>query len=128
MSSAEDGFRRLSIGDPGLLASLSNRGDGPLAIQPLDARTDSLLQIAALIALNAPKSSYRAAVDTAFSTGVRLEELLALLVSLAGAVGSARVVAAAPKIALAAGYDVEAALEEVGPFDGVPGNPPVPAG
>jgi 4-carboxymuconolactone decarboxylase len=128
MPSAEDGLRRLTIGDPGLLASLSSPGDCPLDIQPFDARTDSLLQITALIALDAPTSSYRTAVDTALSTGVRLEELLALLVSVVGVVGSARVVAAAPKIALAAGYDVEAALEEVGPFDGVPANPPVPAG
>jgi hypothetical protein len=31
--------------------------------------------------------------------------------AVAGTVGSARVIAAAPRIALAAGYDVEAALE-----------------
>jgi 4-carboxymuconolactone decarboxylase len=128
MSSAEDGFRRLTIGDPGLLASLSNPGDSPLEIRPLDARTDSLVQLAVLIALDAPTSSYRAAVDTAFSTGVRLDELLALLISVAGAVGSARVVAAAPKIALAAGYDVEAALEEGASFDHGPRGPRVPAG
>jgi 4-carboxymuconolactone decarboxylase len=128
MSSAEDGFRRLTIGDPGLLASLSNPGDSPLDIQPLDARTDSLVQLAVLIELDAPTSSYRAAVDTAFGTGVRLDELLALLVSVAGAVGSARVVAAAPKIALAAGYDVEAALEEIASFDGGPHGPQAPAG
>jgi hypothetical protein len=34
-----------------------------------------------------------------------------VLVSVAGPVGSVRVVAAAPRIALAAGYDIEAALE-----------------
>ena len=127
MSSAEDGLRRLTIGDPGLLASLSGAGDGPLDVHPLDARTDSLLQIGVLVALDAPTSSYRAAVDTAFSAGVRLEELLSLLVSVAGVVGSARVVSAAPKIALAAGYDVDAALEEARPFDRGPGSPPVPA-
>jgi hypothetical protein len=33
------------------------------------------------------------------------------LLAVAGIVGSARVVSAAPRIALAAGYDVEAALE-----------------
>ena len=37
--------------------------------------------------------------------------LFAVLKAVAGEVGSARVVAAAPRIALAAGYDVEAALE-----------------
>jgi len=42
---------------------------------------------------------------------VRLEDLLAVLIALAGTVGSARIVSAAPKVSLAAGYDVEAALE-----------------
>ena len=40
-----------------------------------------------------------------------LDDLLAVLLAVAGEVGSARVVSAAPRIALAAGYDVEAALE-----------------
>jgi hypothetical protein len=37
--------------------------------------------------------------------------------AVADAVGSARVVAAAPKIALASGYDIDAALERNDPSD-----------
>ena len=40
-----------------------------------------------------------------------MEDLFAVLVAIADDVGSARVISAAPRIALAAGYDVEAALE-----------------
>jgi hypothetical protein len=39
-----------------------------------------------------------------------------VLISVAGTVGFARVIAAAPKVSLAAGYDVETALEEAIPW------------
>jgi alkylhydroperoxidase/carboxymuconolactone decarboxylase family protein YurZ len=115
MSSAEDGFRRLTIGEPALIAAVASREGRPLDVQQLDARTEALLQIGVLIALDAPPSSYRAAVEAAQRAGARLEELLAVLVAVAGTVGSARIVSAAPRIALAAGYDVEAELELIGP-------------
>ena len=117
MLSAEDGFRRLTIGDPGLVASVAGPEGRPLDVQYLDGRTEALLQIGALIALDAPPSSYRPVVEAAQRAGARLEELLAVLVAVAGTVGSARIVSAAPKIALAAGYDVEAALEGINPVD-----------
>ncbi len=118
MTSAEEGFRRLAIGDPGLVASVVGPEGHPLDAQRLDARTEALLQIGALIALDAPPSSYRPVVETAQRAGARLEDLLAVLVAVAGTVGSARIVSAAPKIALAAGYDVEAALEGTDPAVG----------
>jgi len=49
-----------------------------------------------------------------------------VLTAVAGPVGSARVISTAPRIALAAGYDVEAALERVGPPDD-DGDPPAGA-
>ncbi len=104
MVTAEESFRRLTIGEPNLIESLAVDG-------PLDARTEALLRISALIAIDAPVSSYRSAVEAAGRAGARMEDLLAVLVAVAGTVGSARVVSAAPRLALAAGYDVEAALE-----------------
>ncbi len=113
MSIAEEGFRRLTIGDPGLLDALDGPAVAALSPDRLDARVNALVRLSALVALDAPDSSYRAVVDEATRDGVRLEDLLALLIAVAGIVGSARVIAAAPKISLAAGYDVEAALEAV---------------
>ena len=75
-----------------------------------------MLQIAALIALDAPLSSYRPVVEVAQRLGARLDDLLAVLIAVAGTVGSARIVSAAPLIALAAGYDVEEALERIDPM------------
>ena len=109
---AEEAFRRLTIGDTGLIASLGDE-DAPrrLGVR-LDPRTEALVRIGALIALDAPPASFRCAVEDAQRVGARQEDLLATLMAVAGTVGTARVVSAAPRIALAAGYDVEAALEE----------------
>jgi 4-carboxymuconolactone decarboxylase len=127
MSSAEEGFRRFTIGDPSLIAAMARSGASPLEVPPFDALTDSLLRISALIALDAPASSYREVVDETLSAGARLDELLAVLISVAATVGSARVVSAAPKIALAAGYDVEASLELVDPTGRRPKSSSVPS-
>jgi alkylhydroperoxidase/carboxymuconolactone decarboxylase family protein YurZ len=113
--SVEDVFRRLTIGEPGFVASVARLPRGEVDPGRLDARTECLLRIGALIAIDAPPSSYRAAVDEAEHAGATTEDLLAVLLAVAGVVGSARVVSAAPRIALAAGYDVEAALEENDP-------------
>jgi len=109
---AEEAFRRLTIGDTGLIVSLGDE-DAPqrLGVR-LDPRTEALVRIGALIALDAPPASFRCAVEDAQRVGARQEDLLATLMAVAGTVGTARVVSAAPRIALAAGYDVEAALEE----------------
>ena len=106
----EEAFRRLTIGDLDFASAIGDR-DLDLPVRHVDARTEALLRLSALVAIDAPRSSYRAVVSEALLAGARLEDLLAVLQAIAGEVGSARVVAAAPCIALAAGYDVEAALE-----------------
>jgi alkylhydroperoxidase/carboxymuconolactone decarboxylase family protein YurZ len=108
--SAEEAFRRLTIGETAVLV---HRGAPPAGSSPsrLDPRTDALLRLAALVAVGAHDSSYRSVVQDALRNGARLDDLLGVLVSIADTVGTARVVAAAPAIALGAGYDVEAALE-----------------
>jgi alkylhydroperoxidase/carboxymuconolactone decarboxylase family protein YurZ len=105
--SAHEGFRRLTLGDTSFLET----APGARPLPHLAERTAALVRIAALVAVDAPASAYRTAVAAALRTGARDEDLLALLASLADVVGSARVISAAPRIALAAGYDVEAALE-----------------
>jgi len=107
----EEAFRRLTIGDTGLIASLGD-DDAPSrhGVQ-LDPRTEALVRLGALVALDAPPASFRCAVEEAQRVGARQEDLLATLMAVAGLVGTPRIVSAAPRIALAAGYDVEAALE-----------------
>jgi len=107
---AEEAFRRLTIGETAVLAGRAGRAGG--ASPPrLDPRTEALLRLAALVAVGAHDSSYRPVVQAALRNGARLDDLLGVLLAVADTVGTARVQAAAPAIALAAGYDVEAALE-----------------
>jgi 4-carboxymuconolactone decarboxylase len=112
MLSAEEAFRRLAIGDRALLADVADP-DGRRGVLRLDERTESLIRVAALVPIDAPQSSYQTAVEAAMRAGATLDDLLAALVAVAGSVGSPRVVSAAPRIALAAGYDVDAALEAI---------------
>jgi 4-carboxymuconolactone decarboxylase len=110
MASAEQGFRRLAIGDRVLLEGATDPDAAP-GVPRLDDRTESLIRVAVLIPIDAPQSSYQPAVEAAMRAGATLDDLLAVLIAVAASVGSPRVVAAAPRIALAAGYDVDAALE-----------------
>jgi hypothetical protein len=109
--SAEEALRRFTIGEPALLAGIADRAASPDESLRLDGRADALVRLAALIALDAPGPSYRSVVQDAMRSGVALDEIVATLAALAGTVGTARVVSAAPRVALAAGYDVEGALE-----------------
>jgi alkylhydroperoxidase/carboxymuconolactone decarboxylase family protein YurZ len=111
MLSAEEAFRRLAIGDQDLLAEVADP-DTDAGVARLDELTESLIRVAVLVPLDAPQSSYHTAVEAAMRAGATFEDVLAALIAIAGSVGSPRVVSAAPRIALAAGYDVDAALEE----------------
>jgi len=114
---AEEMFRRLTIGETGLVAALTGREGRSRDLRRLDARTASLLQVGALVALDAPETAYRTTVDDALRLGADIEDLLAVLLAVAEQVGSARVIAAAPRVALAAGYDVETDLDRNEPSD-----------
>jgi alkylhydroperoxidase/carboxymuconolactone decarboxylase family protein YurZ len=118
MQSSEEILRRLAIGDRTLIARLAGSEDERSQAVRLDALTESLVRVAVLVPLDAPQSSYQGAVEAAMRAGASLEDLLATLVATIEAVGVPRVVSAAPRIALAAGYDVDAAMEEAASWDG----------
>jgi alkylhydroperoxidase/carboxymuconolactone decarboxylase family protein YurZ len=79
----------------------------------LDARTRAMLDLAMLIAVDGPASAFETAASAAMAAGATKDELVEILIAAAPTVGTAHVVAAAPKLALAMGYDVDAALEGV---------------
>lgn len=112
MPSAEETFRRLTIGDTALLAALTAPDGGNPVVPRLDERTESLIRVAVLVPVDAPQTSYQRAVEAAIRAGASIDDLLAALVATSETVGSPRVVAAAPRIALAAGYDVDRDFEE----------------
>lgn len=67
-----------------------------------------LVELGALLALGAATASLRSAVARATAAGASEAELVGVLVAIAPAIGLARVVSIAPRLAIAIGYDIEA--------------------
>jgi alkylhydroperoxidase/carboxymuconolactone decarboxylase family protein YurZ len=107
----EEILRRLSIRDDAYVESLLTKTGANVAASHLDEKTHSLVRLGALIAIDAAPPSYMEAIETARTAGASNDEIVGTLIAALPAVGVARVVAAAPKLALALGYDVGAALE-----------------
>jgi 4-carboxymuconolactone decarboxylase len=112
-SEAEQLLRGLAVGDEGLLRSVLgiSRPNSPSPFvaprRTLSAETRALVHLAALLAAGACTTSLRWAVELALRSGAEDEAIVEVLVTSAAIVGSARVVAAAPRLALAIGYDIE---------------------
>jgi alkylhydroperoxidase/carboxymuconolactone decarboxylase family protein YurZ len=77
----------------------------------LDPRTRALVAIGAAACTDAPTKTFQVLVGSALQAGATSEEVVGALLAVAPAAGEARVVTVAPKIALALGYDVDAAFE-----------------
>lgn len=107
-------LRRLAVHDDALLEA-SAAEDAPFAASVIDERTAALVRLAAMIAIDAAPSSFQRAVTHALGAGVTADEVVATLEAVTPVTGSARVVQCAPKVALALGYDVDAALERHDP-------------
>jgi 4-carboxymuconolactone decarboxylase len=71
----------------------------------LDPHTWSLVRLAALVSIDAAPASYIWTITTAREAGVTAEEMVGVLVALAPTVGVARIVAAAPEIAMGLGIE-----------------------
>jgi len=107
-------LRRLAIGDDAYTDSVLSCEEANRAASGLDRKTHALVRLASLIASDAAAPSYLGAIDAARASGAADEEIVGCLLAVMPALGAARVVSAAPKLGLALGYDVTAALEEAG--------------
>ena len=74
----------------------------------LEPKDDLLVRLGALLALGAATASLRATVDRARGAGATDAEIVGVLIAVAPAMGLARVVSSAPRLATAIGYDFEA--------------------
>ena len=70
-------------------------------------KVDLLVRLGALLALGAATTSLRAIVERAKRAGATDDEIVGVLIAVAPAVGQARVVSTAPKLATAIGYQLE---------------------
>ena len=107
-------LHRLAVHDDALLDGTAVEGS-PFAQSVIDEKTAALMRFAATIALDAAPSSFQHAVALALAAGATNRR------DRRGPRGGdagdrrPRVVQCAPKVALALGYDVEAALERRDP-------------
>jgi 4-carboxymuconolactone decarboxylase len=93
----------LALGDPELLLEGIELRTAMQERSGLDARTFSLVKIAALVAVDAPPASYLWQVANALESGATPEDLVGVLHAIAPQVGGPRVVAAAPELMIALG-------------------------
>ena len=103
-------LRRLAINDTSFAEHCLRGADAGSA--GLDPKTLALVRLAALIAVGGPEPSFGAHADAAVSAGATADEIVDILVAVVPTVGLPCVVAAAPKVAMALGYDINGALED----------------
>jgi alkylhydroperoxidase/carboxymuconolactone decarboxylase family protein YurZ len=76
----------------------------------LDPKTQALVRIATLVAVNAAVPSFGEQTDAAISAGATPGEIVDVLFAVLPVVGLPRVVAAAPRLSLALGYDTDGVI------------------
>ena len=106
-------LRRLAVHDEALLEAIAS--DRSAFGGRIDERTAALVRVAATIAVDAAPHSFQHAIALALAAGATSDEIVASLEAVTPVTGAARVVQCAPKVALALGYDVDAALERRDP-------------
>lgn len=107
----EDRLRSVALNDERFLQSVLGIDLDTVAASGLDPKTHALVRIGSLLAVDAAPSSYQSGVEAAFAAGATADEVVGTIVAVAPTIGMARIVSAAPELALALGYDVDAALE-----------------
>jgi 4-carboxymuconolactone decarboxylase len=107
MDRVEQLLRRLALNDERLVGSVLSRTAEVSSAPTLDRKSEALVQVGALLSVDASTASLRWTVEHAQSTGATDEEIAAVLVAIGPTVGLARVVAGAPRLALAMGYEID---------------------
>lgn len=108
----EDTLRRLAIFDERLAEG--GFGLGPLDTPALDAKTVALLQVAVSVAIGASAVCLQWSAARALAAGAAKDEITDVLLAIIPVAGLGRIVSAAPAVATALEYDIDAALEEPG--------------
>ena len=113
VATPEETLRRLALHDEGCIESVLAMHLKHDEAAGLDPKTHALVRVGALVALGAGPVSYHWAVETALAAGATTDDIVGTLVAVAPISGLARVVSATPEVALALGYDIDQAFEEL---------------
>jgi alkylhydroperoxidase/carboxymuconolactone decarboxylase family protein YurZ len=108
--SPTDRSKSMAIGDNPVLEALAEINVLSLERTELDPQSLILVRLAALVAVDAPVSSYLLHIGPAAEAGMTIDQVQDVLVAVAPIVGTARTAAAAAKIVEA--FDLAIALVE----------------
>ena len=109
----QETLRRLAVFDD-RLAEAGSR-PGPAETPALDAKTTALLQVAVSVAIGSSAVCLQWSTTRALAAGATKDEIAEILLAIAPIAGLGRVVSAAPGLATALEYDVDAGLEDLDP-------------
>jgi 4-carboxymuconolactone decarboxylase len=101
-------LRQLALNDEPSVRDVLVTDPDRMAATRLNRKVGLLVRLGALLTLGAATSSLRVTVEQALQAGASEPEIVDVLVTVGPAVGLARVVAAAPRLADALGYDIDA--------------------
>jgi 4-carboxymuconolactone decarboxylase len=96
----------LALGDPDLVAAGMEMRTELRVKSGLDERSYALVKLAAIMALDAPPTSYLWQVANALEAGATPEDLLGVLIAIAPQIGGPRLTAAAPELMVALGLSL----------------------
>lgn len=105
-------LRKLAIVDEGFVDDQPGRGLTVPGAWVLDPKTAALVRVGALAAIGSPPVCLEWSTTRALAAGATEDEIIDVLLAIAPVIGLSRIVGAAPGIADALGYDIEAALHE----------------
>jgi 4-carboxymuconolactone decarboxylase len=108
----QETLRKLAMIDESFVEDQAGLGLGLAKTSALDPKTAALLQVGVSVAIGSPAVCLEWSTTRALAAGATEEEIADVLLAIAPVAGLGRVVAAAPEVAIALGYDVAAALEE----------------
>jgi 4-carboxymuconolactone decarboxylase len=110
VATAEEVLVKLAIGDRAFCREIADVRVGGYRAG-LDSGTTALMRLSALVAIGHVGPLLQMAVSDALDVGVDSDSLVGSLLALAPVLGVYRLVAAAPALSVALGYDLDASLE-----------------
>jgi len=108
----QETLRRLAMIDEGFIENQAGLTPCQAGISALDPKTVALLQVGASVAMGSSSTCLEWSTGLALTAGASEDEIADVLLAIASVAGLGRVVAAAPHVATALEYDIDAALEE----------------
>jgi 4-carboxymuconolactone decarboxylase len=94
--------------DEGFVEDQAGIGFDPAGTSALDPKTAALLRVGACVATGSPAVCLEWSTGRALAAGASEDEIAGVLLAIAPVAGLGRVVAAAPEVATALGYDIAA--------------------